>query len=129
MYGTGRQELTTWFLTRPCSFSRFDSSVLMSTMVSKQQGLALLKGADAQLAKLCIDGHSCPCRHYRTKTLSDILVYSAACHILVPFPIIYKLDCDTGSCDVITMDWLLNPTTTTNNNHNNNKSGDDACTV
>eukprot|EP00978_Attheya_sp_CCMP212_P033852 scaffold138794_cov48-Attheya_sp.AAC.1 len=73
--------------------------------------------ADAQLAKLCIDGHA----HAVITEDSDILVYSAACH--VPFPIIYKLDRDTGSCDVITMDWLLNPTTT-----NNNKSGDDACT-
>ncbi|KAL7470270.1 hypothetical protein ACHAXS_012703 [Conticribra weissflogii] len=38
---------------------------------------------------------------------SDVLVYSAVCRR--PFPIIYKLDKTDGSCDVVTMDWLLNP--------------------
>ena len=36
---------------------------------------------------------------------SDVLVYSAAC--MQSFPIIYKLDRNTGDCDVISMDWLL----------------------
>jgi len=36
---------------------------------------------------------------------SDILVYSAAAG--VAFPVIYKLDKDTGLCDVVSMDWLL----------------------
>lgn len=38
---------------------------------------------------------------------SDVLVYSASCNF--SFPILYKLERDTGACDVITMDWLLNP--------------------
>ena len=38
---------------------------------------------------------------------SDVLVYSAVCRM--PFPIIYKLNPKDGSCDVITMDWLVNP--------------------
>jgi len=57
--------------------------------------------ADAQLAKLCIDGLA----DAIVTEDSDILVYSAACG--VPFPIIYKLDRNSGSCDVISMDWLL----------------------
>ncbi|KAL7484846.1 hypothetical protein ACHAW6_010445, partial [Cyclotella cf. meneghiniana] len=59
--------------------------------------------ADAQLAKLCVDGI---CHAVVTED-SDVLVYSATCRR--PFPIIYKLDRKDGSCDVVTMDWLLNP--------------------
>ena len=59
--------------------------------------------ADAQLAKVCIDGVA----DAVVTEDSDLLVYSATCG--VPFPIIYKLDRDTGSCDVVTMDWLLSP--------------------
>ncbi|KAL9183874.1 hypothetical protein ACHAXT_004730 [Thalassiosira profunda] len=59
--------------------------------------------ADAQLAKLCIDGHA----HAVVTEDSDVLVYSAVTRR--PFPIIYKLDRNTGSCDVVTMDWLVNP--------------------
>ena len=35
-----------------------------------------------------------------------MLVYSAACHRA--FPVIFKLDRSSGSCDVISTDWLLN---------------------
>ena len=57
--------------------------------------------ADAQLAQLCFD---------RTADAvvtedSDIILYSVTCGM--PFPIIYKLDRDTGSCDIIAMTWLL----------------------
>lgn len=58
--------------------------------------------ADSQLAKLCIDGIT----HAVVTEDSDVLVYSAVCR--KPFPIIYKLDKKDGSCDVVTMDWLLN---------------------
>ncbi|KAL7522022.1 hypothetical protein ACHAWX_006717 [Stephanocyclus meneghinianus] len=94
--------------------------------------------ADAQLAKLCVDGichavvtevslrcHLIWCclwlaiYHFTDESNlfyplfspfcqdSDVLVYSATCRR--PFPIIYKLDRKDGSCDVVTMDWLLNP--------------------
>jgi len=59
--------------------------------------------ADAQLAKLCIDGYA----HAVVTEDSDVLVYSAVTR--QPFPIIYKLDRKDGSCDVVTMDWLVNP--------------------
>ena len=59
--------------------------------------------ADAQLAKLCIDGYA----HAVVTEDSDVLVYSAVTR--KPFPIIYKLDRKDGSCDVVTMDWLVNP--------------------
>ena len=58
--------------------------------------------ADSQLAKLCVDGIT----HAVVTEDSDVLVYSAVCR--KPFPIIYKLDKKDGSCDVVTMDWLLN---------------------
>lgn len=58
--------------------------------------------ADSQLAKLCVDGVT----HAVVTEDSDVLVYSAVCRR--PFPIIYKLDKKDGSCDVVTMDWLLN---------------------
>ena len=57
--------------------------------------------ADAQLAKLCADGVA----DAVVTEDSDILVYSAA--VGVAFPVIYKLDRDTGLCDVVSMDWLL----------------------
>mmetsp|Transcript_11672 Transcript_11672/g.27428 ORF Transcript_11672/g.27428 Transcript_11672/m.27428 type:complete len:866 (+) Transcript_11672:95-2692(+) len=59
--------------------------------------------ADAMLAKLCVDEK---CHAVITED-SDVLVYSAVTRR--PFPIIYKLDKNTGACDVVTMDWLLNP--------------------
>jgi exonuclease-1 len=58
--------------------------------------------ADAQLARLCVDGRA----DAVVTEDSDVLVYSAVTR--VPFPIIYKLDRKDGSCDVVTMDWLLN---------------------
>ena len=58
--------------------------------------------ADSQLAKLCVDGLA----HAVVTEDSDVLVYSAVSRR--PFPIIYKLDKKNGSCDVVTMDWLLN---------------------
>mmetsp|Transcript_26107 Transcript_26107/g.54479 ORF Transcript_26107/g.54479 Transcript_26107/m.54479 type:complete len:1090 (-) Transcript_26107:173-3442(-) len=60
--------------------------------------------ADAQLAKLCVDGWA----HAVVTEDSDVLVYSAVTR--KPFPIIYKLDRKNGACDVVTMDWLVNPT-------------------
>jgi 5'-3' exonuclease len=69
--------------------------------------------ADAQLAKLCLDGI---CDAVVTED-SDILVYSALTQI--PFPIIYKLDRDNGNCDVITMDWLLTHHTSRSQPNNN----------
>jgi len=57
--------------------------------------------ADAQLAKLCVEG---TCQAVVTED-SDLLVYSAA--IGVPFPIIFKLDRKSGSCDVMDMSWLF----------------------
>ena len=59
--------------------------------------------ADAMLAKLCVDEK---CHAVITED-SDVLVYSAVTRR--PFPIIYKLEKNTGACDVVTMDWLLNP--------------------
>jgi 5'-3' exonuclease len=62
--------------------------------------------ADAQLVKLCVDGLA----DAVITEDSDVLVYSAACG--VSFPIIFKLERDGnngGSCDVISMDWLLSP--------------------
>lgn len=57
--------------------------------------------ADSQLAKLCVDGIA---QAVVTED-SDVLVYSAACQ--VSFPILFKLDRNSGRCDVISMDWLL----------------------
>eukprot|EP00934_Nitzschia_sp_Nitz4_P003226 Nitzschia sp. Nitz4//scaffold193_size40683//17234//20681//NITZ4_007499-RA/size40683-processed-gene-0.12-mRNA-1//1//CDS//3329540279//3216//frame0 len=57
--------------------------------------------ADAQLAKLCLDRKA---DGVITED-SDVLVYSATSHC--SFPVIYKLDRHTGSCDVTSMDWLL----------------------
>lgn len=65
--------------------------------------------ADAQLVKLCMSGLT---QAIVTED-SDVLVYLAACH--QSFPILYKLDRDRGSCDVIAMDWLLSPTTAPSN--------------
>ena len=38
---------------------------------------------------------------------SDVLVYSAASHF--SFPVLFKLDRHSGSCDIIDMGWLLSP--------------------
>jgi hypothetical protein len=60
--------------------------------------------ADAQLTKLCID-------HVADAVVtedSDVLVYSAAAHIV--FPVLFKLDRSSGACDMISMDWLLSST-------------------
>jgi len=59
--------------------------------------------ADAQLAKLCVDGWA----DAVVTEDSDLLVYSAVTR--KPFPVITKLDRKDGACDVITMDWLVNP--------------------
>lgn len=62
--------------------------------------------ADAQLVKLCVDGFT---QAIVTED-SDVLVYCATCQISVP--ILYKLERrggNAGACDVISMDWLLNP--------------------
>jgi 5'-3' exonuclease len=57
--------------------------------------------ADAQLVKLCVDGLA----DAIVTEDSDVLVYSAACQVTMP--IILKLDRKSGSCDVISMDWLI----------------------
>jgi 5'-3' exonuclease len=59
--------------------------------------------ADSQLAQLCMDGRAVVC----ITEDSDVLVYSAAAQ--KSFPIIYKLDRQSGNCDIISMDWLFNP--------------------
>lgn len=60
--------------------------------------------ADAQLARLCVDKVA----DAIITEDSDVLVYSASCHISIP--IIYKLDRQTGDCDLLSMDWLIFPT-------------------
>lgn len=57
--------------------------------------------ADAQMAKLCMDGVA----HAIVTEDSDVLVYLAACHLSTP--ILYKLERQTGACDIISMEWLL----------------------
>ena len=59
--------------------------------------------ADAQLVQLCISGIT---QAIITED-SDVLVYSAACRTV--FPVLFKLDRNSGSCQVITMSWLLDP--------------------
>ena len=62
---------------------------------------------------------SCTISLFKKQEDSDLLVYSAAC--LNPFPIIFKLDRKTGTCNVITMNWLLHatlPSTTITNSNN-----------
>jgi 5'-3' exonuclease len=61
--------------------------------------------ADAQLVKLCVDGLA----HAIVTEDSDVLVYAATCHCTVP--IIFKLDRYTGSCEVMSMAWLLDSDT------------------
>ena len=60
--------------------------------------------ADAQLARLCVDRIA----DAIITEDSDVLVYSASCHVSIP--IIYKLDRQTGDCDLLSMDWLIHPT-------------------
>lgn len=57
--------------------------------------------ADAQLAQLCIEGTA----DAIVTEDSDVILYSVSCG--VPFPIIYKLDRESGDCDIISMNWLL----------------------
>jgi 5'-3' exonuclease len=63
--------------------------------------------ADAQLVQLVLDQKV---QAVVTED-SDVLVYQAACH--VPFPIIFKLDRNSGACDILSMEWLLSPATCT----------------
>jgi 5'-3' exonuclease len=63
--------------------------------------------ADAQLVQLVLDRKA---QAVVTED-SDILVYQAACH--VHFPVIFKLDRNSGACDVLSMEWLLSPATCT----------------
>ncbi|KAL3924473.1 MAG: hypothetical protein SGILL_001029 [Bacillariaceae sp.] len=60
--------------------------------------------ADAQLVKLCIDDDA----DAIVTEDSDVLVYSAAAH--VAFPVLFKLDRSTGSCQMISMEFLLSAT-------------------
>ncbi|KAG7364764.1 XPG domain containing protein [Nitzschia inconspicua] len=57
--------------------------------------------ADAQLTKLCIDKLA----DVVITEDSDVLVYSAAAHVV--FPVLFKLDRHSGTCDSISMDFLL----------------------
>lgn len=57
--------------------------------------------ADAQLVKLCRDGHT----DAIITEDSDVVVYCAVCHL--PTPVIFKLDRRTGICDIVKIDWLL----------------------
>ena len=59
--------------------------------------------ADAELVQLAADGRAAAI----ITEDSDVLVYSASSQ--VSFPILYKLDRNTGACDVVSMDWLLDP--------------------
>jgi hypothetical protein len=57
--------------------------------------------ADAQLVQLVLEGAA---EAVITED-SDVLVYQAACR--VAFPVLFKLDRHSGSCDVLSMDWLF----------------------
>ena len=59
--------------------------------------------ADAQLVELCVSGKA---QAIITED-SDVLVYSAACRCV--FPVLFKLDRNSGSCQVLSMSWLLDP--------------------
>ena len=60
--------------------------------------------ADSQLTRLVLDGVA----DAVITEDSDVLVYSAAAHVV--FPVLFKLDRKTGNCDCIKMDWLLSLT-------------------
>ena len=60
--------------------------------------------ADSQLTRLVLDGNA----DAVITEDSDVLVYSAAAHVV--FPVLFKLDRKTGNCDCIKMDWLLSLT-------------------
>uniref|UniRef100_A0A8J9TL96 Exonuclease 1 n=1 Tax=Phaeodactylum tricornutum TaxID=2850 RepID=A0A8J9TL96_PHATR len=62
--------------------------------------------ADAQLVKLAMNG---TVQAIITED-SDVLVYAATCETTVS--VLFKLDRNTGSCDIISMAWLLDPTET-----------------
>ena len=57
--------------------------------------------ADAQLVELCVNGLA---QAIVTED-SDVLLYSAACRS--SFPVLFKLDRNSGSCQVLSMSWLL----------------------
>ena len=57
--------------------------------------------ADAQLVKLCIDKLT---QAVITED-SDVLVYSMACR--TSFPILFKVDRNNGSCDILSMDRII----------------------
>lgn len=57
--------------------------------------------ADAQLIQLCVEGLT---QAVITED-SDVLVYSAT--TCTPVPIIFKLDGQSGKCDIISMSWLF----------------------
>ncbi|KAL7561863.1 hypothetical protein ACA910_009697 [Epithemia clementina (nom. ined.)] len=59
--------------------------------------------ADAQLVDLCVTGMA---QAIVTED-SDVLVYSAACRF--SFPVLFKLDRNSGECQVLSMSWLLDP--------------------
>jgi len=67
--------------------------------------------ADAQLVKLCLDGDA----DAVVTEDSDVLVYQAACRF--SFPILYKLDRNSGRCSVVSVDWLLGGGNSNNNNN------------
>jgi 5'-3' exonuclease len=94
-------------LYRACVKVPFSLTMIaMQKIMEKNKRLSSIVApfeADAQLAKLCLDGN---CQAVITED-SDLLVYSAA--VGVPFPIIFKLDRNTGACDVISMRWLFPP--------------------
>jgi exonuclease-1 len=57
--------------------------------------------ADAQLIQLCVEGLA---QAVITED-SDVLVYSATTY--TPVPVIFKLDGQSGKCDIISMNWLF----------------------
>ncbi|GAX13581.1 exonuclease 1 [Fistulifera solaris] len=57
--------------------------------------------ADPQLIQLCVEGLA---QAVITED-SDVLVYSATTY--TPVPVIFKLDGQSGTCDIISMNWLF----------------------
>jgi exonuclease-1 len=57
--------------------------------------------ADAQLIQLCVEGLA---QAVITED-SDVLLYSATTY--TPVPVIFKLDGQSGNCDIISMKWLF----------------------
>jgi len=99
-------------LYRTCVKVSFSLSMVVRQMILRQNHprvscIVAPYEADAQLAKLCL-AEIC---HAVVTEDSDLLVYSAA--IGVAFPIIFKLDRNTGSCVVMSMSWLFSPASST----------------